>query len=314
MGEQTSVVTQAGERAAARPALEHGARPTQGLYRRAWGRFRHDRLAMGSLILLLAIVGFSVGAPVVSNLTGFSPSENHLPEKLSKPGENGYVLGSDANGRDILTRLAYGGRVSLLVAICGTIAQIVLGLGLGLTAGYFGKWVDSVIMRLVDVMFSIPSLALLILISTLYTPGVLALAVIIGLISWPGDARLIRGEVLSLRARDYVEAARVIGATNARIIFQHILPNVMAPAITLASIGLGAAILAESSLSFLGLGVPPDVPTWGGMLAGGGRRWMLQAWWMAVFPGLVLSLTVYGFNMLGDALRDLLDPRLRGSR
>jgi peptide/nickel transport system permease protein len=219
------------------------------------------------------------------------------------------VLGSDANGRDILTRLAYGGRVSLLVAICGTIAQIVLGLGLGLMAGYFGKWVDTIIMRLVDVMFSIPALALLILISTLYTPGVLGLAIVIGLISWPGDARLIRGEVLSLRGREYVEAARVVGVPARLIMLRHLLPNLTPILLIQASLTIPAVILLEAVVSFLGLGVQVPTPSWGNML-NEAQRFYRTNWTNVFVPGITIYVTSLVLYFVGIGLRDALDPRL----
>ena len=179
--------------------------------------------------------------PLVSRWTGFDPYENHLEHKLSAPGENGYILGSDANGRDILTRLAYGGRISLTVAVLGTIAELLIGLTIGLIAGYSGGWADSLLMRLVDLLLSIPSLPLLILISTLFQPTWIMLAFILALVSWPGDSRLIRGEALAIKRREYVDAARVVGVGPTGIVLKYVLPNVLPTMLVLASLTVPVA-------------------------------------------------------------------------
>jgi peptide/nickel transport system permease protein len=284
-------------------------RSTPGLYRRAWQRYRRDHVAIASLVVIVAVVVFALGAPIVSHLTGFTYSENHLPVKLSSPGEHGYVLGSDGNGRDILTRLAYGGRVSLLVALFATLSELTIGLGFGVVAGYYGKWVDGVIMRLVDVLLSIPGIPLLILITTLYSPGVVAFALIIGVTSWPGDARLIRGEVLSQRGREYIEAARVVGVPSRTIILRHLLPNVTPIMLVQASLTIPGVILIEAVLSFLGLGVRVPTPSWGNMLDEAARFY--REHWLNVFiPGLMIYITSLCLYLIGIGLRDALDPRL----
>jgi peptide/nickel transport system permease protein len=284
-------------------------RATPGMYRRAWRRFRNDHLAMAALFVVVCIVAFALAAPLVSNLTGFTYYENHLPQKLSAPGENGYILGSDGNGRDILTRLAYGGRISLLVAAFATLAELSLGLGFGLIAGYYGKWVDTLIMRTVDVLLSIPSLPLLILISTLYSPGVVLFAVIIGAIYWPADARLLRGEVLSLRGREYIEAARVVGVPSRSIILRHLLPNVTPILLVQASLTVPFVILTESVLSFLGLGVQVPTPSWGNMLEEA-QRFYRTNWQNVFIPGLMIYISALSLYLVGIGLRDALDPRL----
>ncbi|HKG24238.1 MAG TPA: ABC transporter permease [Thermomicrobiales bacterium] len=295
---------------AATPALGRTmVRATPGFYRRAWRRFRRDHLAMAALFVAVCIVVFALAAPLVSDLTGFSYSENHLKAKLADPGEKGYVLGSDGNGRDILTRLAYGGRVTLLVAAFATFAELSLGLGFGLIAGYYGRWVDTLIMRAVDVLLSIPALPLLILIATLYSPGVILLAVIIGAISWPGDARLLRGEVLSLRGREYIEAARVVGVPSRSIILRHLLPNVTPILLVQASLTVPLVILTEAALSFLGLGVQVPTPSWGNMLDEA-QRFYRQQWLNVFIPGLMIYLSALSLYLVGIGLRDALDPRL----
>lgn len=284
-------------------------RATPGLYRRAWQRYRRDQIAMASLVVIGLVVAFAVGAPVVSRLTGFTYAENHLAWKLASPGEHGYVLGSDGNGRDILTRLAYGGRVSLLVALFATLSELTIGLGFGIVAGYYGRWVDGIIMRLVDVLLSIPGIPLLILITTLYSPGVVAFAIIIGATSWPGDARLIRGEVLAQRGREYIEAARVVGVPPRQIILRHLLPNVTPIMLVQASLTIPSVILIEAVLSFLGLGVRVPTPSWGNMLDEAARFY--REHWLNVFiPGLMIYVTSLCLYLIGIGLRDALDPRL----
>lgn len=284
-------------------------RPTPGMYRRAWRRLRRDHMAMAALVITFVIIIFALAAPLVSDLTGFSYSKNNLPLKLSNPGENGFILGSDGNGRDILTRLAYGGRVTLLVAFFATLAELTLGLGFGLISGYYGKWVDTVIMRSVDVLLSIPSLPLLILIATLYSPGVVLFAIIIGAIYWPGDARLLRGEVLALRGREYIEAARVVGVPSRTIILRHLLPNVTPILLVQASLTVPSVILTEAALSFLGLGVQVPTPSWGNMLEEA-QRFYRQQWTNVFIPGLMIYISALCLYLVGIGLRDALDPRL----
>ncbi|MEA2527949.1 MAG: peptide/nickel transport system permease protein [Thermomicrobiales bacterium] len=313
MGTQSSTVSRQTEAtladAAKPPAGRTMVRAAPGMYRRAWRRFRRDHVAIASLVVILCIIAFALAAPLVSNLTGFSYSENHLSEKLSNPGENGYILGSDGNGRDILTRLAYGGRVTLLVATFATLAELSLGLGFGLISGYYGRWIDTVIMRAVDVLLSIPSLPLLILVATLYSPGVILFAVIIGAIYWPADARLLRGEVLSLRGREYIEAARVVGVPSRSIILRHLLPNVTPILLVQASLTVPSVILTEAALSFLGLGVQVPTPSWGNMLQEA-QRFYRQQWENVFIPGLMIYISALCLYLVGIGLRDALDPRL----
>ena len=294
-----------------RNALERrSGRQSAGLYRQAMHRFSQDHLAMVSLFIFLVILAFVVFAPVVSKLTGFNYYENHLSEKLSAPGENGYLFGSDANGRDILTRLAYGGRATLLVAFVATVSEIAFGMGFGITAGYFGKWVDTIIMRFVDIMLSIPTIPLLILVTTLFRPGLALLSVIIGAIYWPSDARLIRGEVKSLRGREYIEAARVVGAPSLRIILRHLVPNVTPIMLVQASLAIPAAILTEAVISFLGLGIQVPEPSWGNMLDEA-QKFFRTNWTNVFFPGMMIYITSLVLYLVGIGLRDALDPRLR---
>ena len=288
------------------------SRRAPSLWRAAVRTFTHDYVAMAALAVVTVVVVFVLGAGVVSGWTGFTPYENHLPEKLSQPGENGYRLGSDANGRDLLTRMAYGGRVSLTIALIATVVELTVGLGIGLLAGYRGGWVDSVLMRLVDVMLSIPTLPLLILVATLFTPGKYALALIFGAIYWPGDSRLIRGQTLSLKNREYVEAARVVGNSPARIVLKHILPNTLPVLIVLTSLTIPGIIIAESALSFLGIGVQVPTPSWGNMLDEAARFYRTNPW-NVVYPGLIVFVSALSLYLVGDGLRDAFDPKRTGS-
>jgi peptide/nickel transport system permease protein len=293
------------QRAADRTQL----RSSPGFYTRAFRKFRKNKVSVVALFAAIAIILFVVAAPLVSMATGFTMSENHLADKLSPPMTNGYVLGSDGNGRDILTRLAYGGRVSLIVAVLASISTLTIGGVVGAVAGYFGGPIDAISMRLVDVLLSIPGLSLLILISALYRPGYIMLAFIIAAVGWAGVARLIRAEVMSLRRRDFVDAARVLGASNYRIINRHIMPNVVPIMVVWASLAIPGLILVEAALSFLGLGVRPPTPSWGNMLQEA-RQFYRVAWTFVFFPGLMIYPTVLSINLVGNGLRDALDPRI----
>ena len=280
-----------------------------GFYARAWRRYRRSKLGMTALAIVLVIVVFALCAPLVSQITGFTYSENHLAEKLTPVGENGYVLGADGNGRDILTRLAYGGRISLMVASLAAVSTLVIGGTVGAVAGFFGGFIDSILMRLVDIILSIPTLSLLILVAVFYRPNPLELALFIALVSWTGVARLVRGEVLTLRHRDFVDAARVLGASNTRIIGRHIFPNVVPIIVVWASLAIPGLILTEAALSFLGLGVRVPTPSWGNML-NDARPFYRQAWTFVFIPGFAIYITVLAINLVGNTLRDALDPRL----
>jgi peptide/nickel transport system permease protein len=281
-----------------------------GYWRRAWRRFSRNRMALVALTIVAVIVIFTVGANLVSTyITGYTYTENHLTEKLTPPFTNGYILGADGNGRDVFTRLAYGGRVSLYVAGLGTLSLLFVGGSIGAIAGYFGGLIDSLLMRLADVLLSIPALPLLILVSTTFHPGPTGLAVFIALVSWPGISRIIRGEVLSLRNRDYVEAARVLGGSNLRILVRHIFPNVVPIIVVWASLVIPSLILTEASLSYLGLGVQVPTPSWGNMLQDA-KQFVRASWTLVFIPGFAIYITVLCINIVASALRDALDPRL----
>ncbi len=288
-----------------------GVRPRRaGNARRAWRRFRRNRVAVVSLVVLIAIIVFSLSAGLISTyVTGFDYEENHLDFARSHPGEHGYLLGSDANGRDVLTRLAYGGRVSLVFATMAALATLVIGSAVGLVAGFAGRWTDSLLMRFADVLLSIPSISILVLVSSIYRPGYFMLALIFSLLLWPGVSRIVRGETIALRNQPFIDAARVCGATNKRLVSRHILPNVLPIMLIWASQVIPAFIITEAALSFLGLGVQPPRPSWGNMLLEAQNYYMTN--WTNVFlPGMMIFLTALSINLIGNGLRDALDPRM----
>jgi|TARA_B100000929_G_scaffold243331_1_gene201019 peptide/nickel transport system permease protein len=229
----------------------------------------------------------------------------------SGPDGSVFWLGSDVLGRDVLTRLLYGARVSLLVGIAAIGIGGTIGIVAGLLSGYFGGWVDDLIMRLGDIQLAFPFILLAIMFLVVLGSGIWNLILVLGVGQWVTYARIVRADTLSLREKEFVEAARALGDSNASIIFRTILPNILAPLTVIASFNVASVILSEAALSFLGLGVPPSVPTWGSMLAESRDTLVANKWWLAVFPGVAIVLTVLSFNILGDWLRDFLDPRLR---
>lgn len=314
-----SSVEQPGTGTAARPAEQ--AQPRRGAQLQQMGkrrtylgtaarRFRTNPLGMSGLIVLLIMIIIALGAGLISQyITGFTLNEQHLIDNFAGINQKGYLLGSDDLGRDIATRLAYGARVSLGIAGGAVIIALAIGGTVGLVAGYYGGWVDSVAMRVVDIMLSIPTLFLLLLVTTLWHVGPALLAGLIAIVSWVTLSRLVRGEVMSVKNREYVEAARVIGARDRRVIFRHILPNVTPIVIVWASLVIPALILVEASLSFLGLGVQPPTPSWGNMLSDA-QKFYSRSLAMVILPGLMLYITVFAINLVGNAMRDALDPRL----
>jgi len=240
----------------------------------------------------------------------YDPSATALKIRLQSPSLE-HPLGTDQLGRDVLTRMLHGARVSLTVGFVAVGVSITIGIFIGSIAGYFGGWIDSILMRLVDMMMCFPSFFLILTIVAIVEPSVYNVMIVIGLTGWTGTARLIRAEFLTLKERDYAVAARALGARNRVIIFKHILPNAMAPILVSATLGIAGAILTEAGLSFLGLGVQPPVATWGNILSEG-RIYVLDAPWLAVFPGIAILVTVLAFNLLGEGFRDAIDPRLRG--
>jgi peptide/nickel transport system permease protein len=234
-----------------------------------------------------------------------------LPPAWNSGGDPSYLLGTDQLGRDIVSRMLFGARISLLVGITVVAIAGTLGVIIGLVAGYYGGRIDDGLMRIADIQLAVPFILFAISVMAVLGPGLLNLIVVLGLSSWVSYGRVVRGTVLALRAREFVEAAQASGAGTGRILFRHILPNVVAPVLVVASFAVASAILSEAALSFLGLGVPPATPSWGGMVASGRDGIQTGQWWMATFPGLAIMLTVLGINVVGDWLRDYFDPRLR---
>lgn len=273
-------------------------------------RWLHCLSRRGMLYAGLAIVALmSLAALLAPWLAPYDPTALHL-QSILQPPSSAFPLGTDALGRDVLSRLLYGARVSLWVGFVAVSISIAIGVALGLLAGYFGGIVDEIIMRGVDVMLCFPSFFLILAVIAFLEPNLTNIMIVIGLTSWMGVARLVRAETLSLRERDFVAAARLSGSGHRRIMLIHILPNALTPVLVSATLGIAGAILVESSLSFLGLGVQPPDPSWGNMLMEG-KDVLEIAPWLSLYPGLAILITVLGYNLLGESLRDTLDPRLK---
>ena len=264
------------------------------------------------LLIMAAIVFVAVFAgaiaphdPVKTNV-----SKRLLPPMWLEKGSPDYPLGTDNLGRDVLSRIIYGSQVSLIVGIFAVMLAGAIGGVLGLVSGYYGGWIDAIIMRTVDAFLAIPSMLLMLIILFVMGPSLGTLIFTLGITNWVKYARIIRGEVLSMKERDFVKASRTVGASDARIIFTHILPNVTSSFIVVSTISVAAAIISEASLSFLGLGVQPPTVSWGGMLSDG-RQYLATSWWVATFPGIAITVTVLGIIFLGDWIRDVLDPKMK---
>ncbi len=271
-----------------------------------WQRFCRNPLAVAGGIAVLLLAAAAIFAPWIAPQ---DPLKQDLLMRL-KPPSHSHLFGTDELGRDVLSRLIMGIRISLSIGFISVFISVGIGTTWGLVSAYFGKWVDVGLMRIVDVMLCFPTLFLILMIlAVMDKPNIFVVMGVIGLTSWPGLARLVRGEVLSLRERDYVMVAKGLGLSSTRILFVHILPNVISPILVAATLGVGGAILTESGLSFLGLGVQPPTPSWGGVLTSG-KDFIHVAWWLSVFPGLAILFTVLAFNLIGEGLRDVLDPRL----
>jgi peptide/nickel transport system permease protein len=271
-----------------------------------WYRFARDKLAVSGGVFVSALFIISFLAPYISPCDPAAIDARHV---LSPPGP-GHLFGTDALGRDVLSRVLMGAGISLKVGFFAVGISVLIGVFLGALSGYYGKLIDMVIMRFVDTMLCIPSFFLIITLIALFEPSIWIIMLVIGATSWMGVARLIRAEFLSLKRREFVLAARAAGAGDLRIIFMHILPNALAPVLVYATLGIAAAILIESSLSFLGIGVQPPTPSWGNILTEGKDNIEI-AWWLSLFPGLAILITVLGYNLLGEGIRDSLDPRLK---
>ena len=285
-----------------------------GAYGEGWASFRKNRPALMGLWIIVALYLAMLLAPFLA------PFEAEFREAFRAGGDMGtslsppssrYLMGTDLYSQDILSRILYGARVSLTIGLVAVGISVPLGAVLGGIAGYWGGWVDAVIMRTVDMILAFPRLVLLIAIVALFFPSTIFVVIVaLAFTQWPYTARMVRGEILSLKEREFAQAARALGFTRRRILFRHLLPNAAGPIIVVATLGIGNAIVLEAGLSFLGLGVQAGTPSWGSMV-NEGRDFLKDAWWIATFPGLAIALAVLAFNLVGDGLRDALDPRQR---
>ena len=281
-------------------------------WRRAVSSLRRSRAAVAGLLVLGVVLFLAIAANWISP---HNPNEQVLERRLLPPawsegGGRRHLLGTDHLGRDILSRVIYGSRISLSVGILAVIISGILGVGAGLIAGYYGRGWDAAIMRLVDIQLAFPFILLALAIIGVLGPGLRNVILVLGVAGWMVYARVVRGQVLSVREREFVEAARAVGASDFRILRFHVLPNTLAPVIIVGTFAVATCIITEASLTFFGLGVEATIPTWGSMLSDG-RAYMATAWWLTTFPGLAMMLTVLALNVIGDWLREFLDPRMR---
>ncbi len=320
----------------------------QSYWKLVWKQFRRDRVAVSGLILVLILFVVAIMAPIIANdrpiiasvndriefpilkrmdhidwsdeiasgvkwavwpLVRYSPTQIDLEAHLMPPGKD-HLLGTDDRGRDVMARMIHGTRISLSVGFVAVSIYTVIGIFLGALAGFYGGRVDMVISRLIEVMMCFPTFFLILAVLAFLPPSIYNIMIVLGLTSWTGVARLVRGEFLKQRKIEYVSAAKVVGASDLRIIFYHILPNSLAPVLVSATFGIAGAILIESSLAYLGFGVPPPAPSWGEILSQS-KQYIDFAWWLTVFPGFAIFLTVTAYNLVGEGLRDAVDPRLK---
>ncbi|MGW7680429.1 ABC transporter permease [Kribbella sp. NPDC054772] len=279
----------------------------------AMRRLRKDKVAMISLVVIVLIVLMAIFAPVFAAVTGHPPNEQYrdiglTPDGLPRGPNGTFWLGTDDLGRDILVRIAYGARISLLVGVLATAITVAVGVVLGLAAGFLGGITDTLLARLIDVILCVPFLLVAVALVAITGPSLTVTVLVIGFFSWAAVARIVRGQVLTLREREFVEAARSLGASDRRIMFVDILPNVLAPVIVYTTLLIPVVIVVQATLSFLGLGLPPPTADWGGMISTS-QNYYTTAWWFILFPGLALLITTLAFNLFGDGVRDAFDPR-----
>src|SRR4051812_23090654 len=282
-------------------------------WRLAYERLKRDRAAVISLVVIILIVLMAILAPLVASITGHGVNTQYnrigrTPDGLPVGPSGTFVLGTDDIGRDVLVRIAYGARISLFIGVVATFITVAIGTIVGLAAGYFGKLVDTVLARLIDVMLAIPFLLFAISLASVFQPSIKVVIIVLSIFSWSSIARIVRGQVLSIREREYVEAARAMGAGPWRIMLIDILPNVIAPLIVYTTLLISATIVGEASLSFLGVGVQAPTADWGQMIAEA-QQYYQVAWWFLLFPSLALLITTLAFNIFGDGVRDAFDPR-----
>ena len=279
-----------------------------------WQRLRRDKMAVAAMIVIVLIALCAILAPVFASITGHGPAQvfpntgvsaNGLPVG---PGTNGFWLGTDELGHDLFVRILYGAQISLFVGVVTTLIATVAGVSMGLVSGYFGGWVDGVLARVIDSVLAFPYIVLALSLAVVFGPSLPIVIGVISFFSWAGIARVVRGQALSLKEKEYIEAARSLGSGPWRIMFIDILPNLLAPVLVLATLSIPAAIVFEATLDYLGLGVQPPTASWGNILAGA-QSYYQEAWWYLVFPALALVITTVAFNLLGDGVRDAMDPR-----
>lgn len=276
------------------------------LAKEVWYRFRRNKTAMAGGFIVLLLIVTAVFAPLIAP---HNPYDVDLAKQFLAPNST-YLLGTDMFGRDVLSRIIYGTRISLIIGLIPTLMSMCIGTLLGVLAGYYGGWVDSLIMRLADIILAFPSL--LLAMAVMYTLGasIFNIFIALSIVSWAGTARVVRAQTLSLKQKEFVEAARAIGLKDSLIIIRHIIPNCLAPLLVLLTLGIPGAIMSEAGLSFLGVGAQPPTPSWGLMIANG-KEYLFSAPWNSIFPGFAILITVMGFNFLGDGLRDALDPYMK---
>ena len=263
-----------------------------------------NKFALTGLIVITLLIVVALFAPVISPYT---PSEQNVFERLQSPSLN-HIFGTDDLGRDVFTRMVFGARISLAVGFISVFIILVIGTFLGIISGYYGGKTDYIIMRFTDIVLCFPTFFLIILVIAFIEPNIYNVMIVIGVTSWPGLARLVRAEVLSLKEREFILVSKMMAISNVKIFFVHILPNIISPLMVYSSLAIGGAILTESALSFLGLGVQPPMPSWGQILTSG-KDYIYMAWWLSLFPGIAILITVLAFNLVGEAIRDIFDPK-----
>jgi peptide/nickel transport system permease protein len=311
----TSIPAFSAGTAAAEPAADTGVAGVEGRspWQLAWVRLRHDKVAVGSFAVICLIVLLALFAPVIAHILGHGPNTQFRTTGLSAQGipvgpGSRFFFGADDLGRDVFLRVIYGARISLLVGVVASGLAVLVGMVVGLVSGYFAGVADTVLSRLMDAILALPFLMFAIALVSLLGPGLAITIAVIAFFSWASVGRIVRGQVMSVKAREFVEAARAVGSSHLRIMFVDLLPNVLPPAIVYATMLIPLSIVFEATLSFLGIGVLPPTATWGNMLAEAIPYYQV-AWWFVAFPGLALLITTMAFNLLGDSVRDALDPR-----